>query len=92
MLVPYHRTPPISEKLKTDGPFQGIIPITSTPFLGNFSQLTPYLGTTILGTPIPFILLYFPFFGLGKYVRIFTITLARGGGGGNLPQINNIHI
>ena len=43
-----------------------IISISPPPFLGNFSQLTPYLGN-IMVTPIPFLLLSFLFFGLGKY-------------------------
>ena len=33
----------LSTSGKTDGPFYGLFNITSTLFLGNFSQLTPYL-------------------------------------------------
>ena len=55
--------------------------IISTPFLGNFSQLTPYLGN-IMVTHIPF--LFFPFFfgvGSGNGVRILLPHPRRGGGG-----------
>ena len=41
----------------------------STPFLENFSHLTPYLGN-ILTQSIQFILFYLLSFGLGKYVYI----------------------
>ena len=42
---------------KTDGPFYGLFHIISTPFLENFSQLTPYLGN-IMVTPVPFFFLF----------------------------------
>ena len=64
---------------KTDGPFYGLFHIISTPFLGNFSHLTTYLGN-IMVTPIPFLVLFFLFsFGLGKHVYLFY-HYPRGGG------------
>ena len=54
---------------KTGGSFYRLFHIISIPFLGNFSHLTPYLGNCMV-TPIPFLLFYFIFFGLGKYVYI----------------------
>ena len=55
---------------KTDGPFTGFFHIISTPFLGNNSQLTSYLGN-IMVTPFPFF--YFLFFssGLGNMLYVF---------------------
>ena len=56
MIVPYLRTLSISGLGLLTDPFTGFPP---TPFLVNFSQLTPYLGTIMLGDPYSFILFYF---------------------------------
>ena len=80
MRLPYHGTPPISGKL-TD--LLHAFPHNIHPFLGNFSQLTPYLGN-IMVTLIPFLLFYFLFFGLGKYVSYHYLE---GGGRGATTDI-----
>ena len=67
---------------KTDGPFYMLFHIISTPFLENFSQLTPYLGN-IMVTPIPFLSSSFLFFELGKRCTYYTLE-------GALPQICDV--
>ena len=67
--------PPPPHLGKTDGPFHGLLSlfhIISIPFLGNFSQLTPYRGKLWV-TPITFLSVFFSFLGLRKYVRILPL-------------------
>ena len=54
--------------------FCGIFHIISTPFLGNFSHITPYLRN-ITVTNIPFLYIIFFSSGSGNTCTYFTITL-----------------
>ena len=80
------RDTPISGKLAD--PFTGFSTYISTPFLWNFSQLSP-LSREHYRDPYSIFVYFFSFlfFGLGKYVYVFH-HYKRGGGG--LPHIYNI--
>ena len=75
--------PHLEENWRT---FYRLFHIISTPLLGNFSHLTPYLGNMIMVTLIPFLLFYILFFRLWKYVYIFNHYP----GGGLLQKCNII--
>ena len=103
MHIPSHGIPRISYLGKTDGPFYMLFHIIiSTPFLGNFSQLTPYIGN-IMVTPIPFLL----YFLLAREICVRILPLPSrapttdmrcnkgpipflGGGGGGYWRLGNL--